>query len=153
MDRKIAGLKDHYVVCGFGRIGNIICAELQRAGIEFVIIEKDPTLVQAADCLGYLVVEGDATSDTSLRAAGITKARGVIAVLNSDADNLFISLAAREMNPDIKIIARGEEPATENRLLRAGADVVVSPLKLGGQQIARMVLEGHARLEQPLIVS
>jgi len=150
MSRQIARLKAHYVVCGFGRIGSIVCDQLHRAAVDFVIIEKDQACVQAAEQEGYLVVRGDATSDAILRQAGIERARGVIAVLNSDADNLFISLAAREINPAIKIIARGEEPGIENRLVRAGADVVVSPLKLGGLQIARIVLEGHQDAREDL---
>lgn len=143
MRNVIDRLTDHYVLCGYGRMGSIIATELKKADLNLVIIEKDDNLVQAAQDSGYLVVKGDATCDSVLRQAGIERAKGVIAVLNSDADNLFISLAAREINPSIQIIARGEEPGTESRLLRAGADVVVSPLKLGGMQIARMVLERH----------
>jgi len=140
MKKSIAELKGHYVVCGYGRIGGTICAELQEAGIPFVIVEKDEGLVEQAEVAGCRVLKGDATSDAVLKEAGIERAAGVIAVLNSDAHNLFISLAAREMNPTIKIIARGEEPGIESRLLRAGADSVVSPLKLGGRQIAHMLL-------------
>jgi len=141
MRKDIAELKGHYVVCGYGRIGGTICRELEEARIPFVVIEKDDALVEQAEAEGYRVLKGDATSDAVLKDAGIDRAAGVIAVLNSDAHNLFISLAAREMNPTIKIIARGEEPGIESRLLRAGADIVVSPLKLGGRQIAHMLLD------------
>ena len=141
MKKEIAKLKDHYVVCGFGRIGSVICHELYKAGLEFVIIDKEDALLQEAESLSYRAVKGDATSDVVLKEAGIDRALGVVAALNSDAQNLFISLAAREMNANIKIIARGEEYGIESRLLRAGANVVVSPLKLGGCQIARMLLE------------
>jgi len=141
MKKDIAGLKGHYIVCGYGRIGGTICTELTEAGIPFVIIEKDNGLVEQAEGEGCRVLKGDATSDTVLKEAGVERAAGVIAVLNSDANNLFISLAAREMNPAIRIVARGEEPGIENRLLRAGADIVVSPLKLGGRQIAHMLLD------------
>lgn len=141
MKKGIAELKGHYIVCGYGRIGGTICAELEEAGIPFVVIEKDDGLVEQAETADYRVLKGDATSDSVLKEAGIDRAAGVIAVLNSDAHNLFISLAAREMNPTIKIVARGEEPGIESRLLRAGANVVVSPLKLGGRQIAHMLLE------------
>jgi voltage-gated potassium channel len=148
MKKGIAELKGHYVVCGYGRIGGTICAELQQAGIPFVIIEKDEGLVEQAEAEGHRVLKGDATSDAVLKEAGIDRAAGAIAVLNSDAHNLFISLAAREMNPTIKIIARGEEPGIESRLLRAGADVVVSPLKLGGRRIAHMLLDDLRPPEQ-----
>lgn len=154
MKKDIARLKNHYVVCGFGRIGSVICHELSNAGIEFVIVEKDSALVQQAEDLGYRVVKGDATSDPVLREAGLDRAQGVVAVLNCDAHNLFISLAAREINANIRIIARGEESGIESRLLRAGANVVVSPLKLGGSQIAHMIIEGlQARQEHVMAVN
>jgi len=141
MKKDIAKLKGHYVVCGFGRIGSVICHDLDKAGLEFVIIEKNSALVQQAEDLGYRIIKGDATSDPVLKEAGLDRAHGVVAALNSDAHNLFISLAAREINADIKIIARGEESGIESRLLRAGANIVVSPLKLGGSQIAHMILD------------
>ncbi len=140
MKKQISKLKGHYVVCGFGRIGSVICHELRQAGLDFVIIEKETALVQQAEDQGYWIVKGDATSDSVLREAGLDRAQGVVAALNSDAHNLFISLAAREINAGIRIIARGEESGIESRLLRAGANVVVSPLKLGGSQIAHMIL-------------
>lgn len=141
MKKEIASLKDHYIVCGYGRIGSTICAELQEAGIPFVIVEKNDALVEQADKEGYRILKGDATSDSVLHEVGIERAHGVVAALNSDAHNLFISLAAREINAGIKIIARGEEPGIDNRLLRAGANIVVSPLKLGGRQIAQMIVD------------
>jgi voltage-gated potassium channel len=151
MRKDITGLRKHYVVCGYGRIGSTICSELGKAGIDFVIIEKDAALVEQAETEGYRILRGDATSDAVLKEAGIERAAGAIAVLNSDAHNLFISLAAREMNPTIKIIARGEEAGVESRLLRAGADVVVSPLKLGGHQIAHMLLKDLQPAHQSLV--
>jgi voltage-gated potassium channel len=143
MKNDIAQLKDHYVVCGFGRIGSVICDELNRAGLTFVIIEIEDSLVQNAENLGYRFIKGDATLDSVLKEAGVDRAHGVVAALNSDAHNLFISLAAREINADIEIIARGEETGIESRLMRAGANRVVSPLKLGGSQIAHMILCNH----------
>ncbi len=140
MKKDIAQLKDHYVVCGFGRIGSVICEELHRAGLAFVIIEIEDSLVQNAENLGYRIIKGDATSDSVLKEAGVDRAHGVVAALNSDAHNLFISLAARELNTNVEIIARGEETGIESRLMRAGANRVVSPLKLGGSQIAHMIL-------------
>jgi voltage-gated potassium channel Kch len=143
MKKEITGLKDHTIVCGYGRIGSTICTELQEAEIDFVVIERNESCLERADALGYRVIKGDATSDSVLREAGIERAQGVVAALDSDSHNLFISLAAREIKPDIKIIARGEDPGIENRLLRAGADIVVSPLKLGGRQIANMIVDEH----------
>jgi len=143
MKKEISSLKDHTIVCGYGRIGSTICTQLQEAEIDFVVIELNEAFVERADALGYRVLKGDATSDSVLREAGIERAQGVVAALNSDSHNLFISLAAREIKPNIKIIARGEDPGIENRLLRAGADIVVSPLKLGGRQIANMIVEEH----------
>lgn len=141
MKKEIARLKDHYVVCGFGRIGSVICDELSQAGLKFVIIEMDDLLVNQAEDKGYRIIKGDATVDTNLMMAGLDRAHGVVAALNSDASNLFISLAAREINPKVQIIARGEESGIESRMVRAGANVVVSPLKLGGSQIAHMILD------------
>ena len=146
MKKEIAHLTGHYVVCGFGRIGSVICEELSRAGLAFAIIEIEDDLVRQAEDLGYRIIKGDATSDSVLKEAGVDRAHGVVAALNSDAHNLFISLAARELNPGVEIIARGEETGIESRLLRAGANRVVSPLKLGGSQIARMIL-GDCRSE------
>ncbi len=141
MKKEIKKLRDHYIVCGYGRIGSVICTELAEAAVPFVIIEREEILVDQADAEGYKVLQGDATTDHVLHEAGIDRAHGVVAALTSDADNLFISLAAREINPAIKIIARGEESGIENRMLLAGANTVVSPLKLGGRQIAHMILD------------
>jgi voltage-gated potassium channel len=152
MKKDIAKLKDHYVVCGFGRIGSVICHDLNKAGLGFVIVEKSSALVQQAEDLGYRIIKGDATSDPVLKEAGLDRAHTVVAALNSDAHNLFISLAAREINADIRIIARGEESGIESRLLRAGANVVVSPLKLGGSQIAHMILEDLQPKQQAAMV-
>jgi voltage-gated potassium channel len=151
--KDITKLKDHHVVCGFGRIGSVICNELNRASLEFVIVEQDSVLVQQAEDFGYWVIKGDATSDLVLKEAGLERAHSVVAVLNSDAHNLFISLAAREINPEIKIIARGEESGIESRLLRAGANVVVSPLKLGGSQIAHMIRDERQSRKQEAAVA
>jgi voltage-gated potassium channel Kch/CheY-like chemotaxis protein len=139
MQNKIKKLKSHYIVCGFGRIGKSICAELKKENIPFVVIEIDELLIEESLRNENLTIKGNATSDTALAEAGIDHAIGVIAGLTSDADNLFISLAARELNPTTLIIARGEDPGVEDRMLRAGADIVVSPMFLGGQQIAQII--------------
>lgn len=139
MSRRISRMKNHYIVCGFGEIGGAICGELQNQGLPFVVISEDENTVATLNREGYPMVRGNATADSSLKEAGIESAVGVISVLTDDADNLFISLAARELNPKILIIARGEDPSLRDRILRAGADIVVSPMTLGGRQIAELI--------------
>jgi Trk K+ transport system NAD-binding subunit/CheY-like chemotaxis protein len=143
MKKAIEQLRDHYIVCGYGRIGSTICTELEKMGLEFVIIEHDEELVKQSEDRGYLVKRANATTDLALESVGVERAVGVVAALNEDADNLFISLAARELNPKILIISRSEQKGVEDRMLRAGADKVVSPLILGGQQIVRIIAENH----------
>ncbi len=143
MEKAIQKLKNHYIVCGYGRIGSTICSELERLGLQFVIIEHDEDLVKQSEDRGFLVKRANATTDRALESVGVEQAVGVVAALNDDADNLFISLAARELNPKILIVSRVEQKGVEDRMLRAGADKVVSPLTLGGQQIARIIAENH----------
>jgi voltage-gated potassium channel len=133
--RKIAGMNGHFIVCGIGRIGSTICKELSDHNLPFVAIDDDEGLVAQARKSGHISLKGNALSEDILNDAGIKRAAGVVAALSSDADNLYISLAAREMNPTVFVISRGEEPGSESRILRAGADIVVSPMTLGGQQI------------------
>jgi len=139
MRRRIKQMKNHYIVCGYGSIGGAICAELKDQQLPFVVIADDETSATAINREGHALVRGNPTADSSLREAGIERAIGVIAVLADDSNNLFISLAARELNPQIFIIARGEDSSIEDRILRAGADIVVSPMKLGGRQIAELI--------------
>jgi len=143
MQKAIEQLRGHYIVCGYGRIGSTICTELERMGLQFVIIEHDEVLVKQSEDRGYLVKRANATTDMALESVGVDRAVGVVAALNDDADNLFISLAARELNPKILIVSRVEQKGVEDRMLRAGADKVVSPLILGGRQIARIIAENH----------
>ncbi|NNE01099.1 MAG: response regulator [Pirellulaceae bacterium] len=139
MRRRIQRMKNHYIVCGYGEIGEAICSELHDQRLSFVLIADDEPSVAAVTREGYALVRGNPTADVSLKEAGIESAAGVIAVLSDDADNLFISLAARELNPKILIIAHGKDSSVEDRILRAGADIVVSPMKLGGRQIAGLI--------------
>jgi voltage-gated potassium channel len=137
---KIKKLKDHYVICGFGRIGRMVAQEFQRHPLPFVVIEKDESkaLRLPAD---YPIVVGDATDEEALRSAGIERAKGLVTVLHSDAANLFVTLSARELNPKLFIIARYEDEGTKNKLKRAGADKVVSPYIIGGTRMAMAVLK------------
>ena len=139
LEKKIKELKSHYIVCGYGRMGRIICRELKEKDIKFVIIEKEPDTFESGE--ETLVLKGDATKDENLKEAGIEKAKGLISVLPTDAENLFVVLSARELNPKLFIVARAGEEGSEQKLLRAGADRVVSPYHIGGLRIAHTVLK------------
>lgn len=141
MEKKVSGLKKHYIVCGFGRIGRGICKILKENNRDFVIIEKDPVELQKINDLGYLALEGEASVDDVLLKARINEARGLIAVVTSDADNVYISLTARGLNPNLYIMARssGEEGA-ETKLLRAGANKVISPYYIGACRMAQQLV-------------
>lgn len=141
MEKKVASLKNHYIVCGFGRIGRVICKILQENNRSFVVIEKDPVELQKISDLGYLSLEGEASADDVLLRGGINQAQGLIAVVTSDADNVYIALTARGLNPNLFIMARssGEEGA-ETKLLRAGANKVISPYYIGACRMAQQVV-------------
>jgi voltage-gated potassium channel len=139
MQNIIDKMKNHYIVCGGGRIGSFICEDLKEKKIPFVLAEIDETLLQIAEKKGYLVVKGNATTDEILLESGIKRAKGIVAALTNDADNLMISLAARELNPDIHIIARCEKASIHKRMRQGGSDVVVSPLQLGARHIAGLI--------------
>ena len=139
LEKKIKELKEHYIICGYGRMGKIICRELKEKNIQFVVIEKKLDIFQ--ENKDILILEGDATKDEVLREAGIEKAKGLISVLPTDAENLFVVLSARELNPKLFIVARAGEEGSGQKLLRAGADKVVSPYHIGGIRIAHTVLK------------
>ncbi len=140
LSKKIENLKKHYIICGFGRMGNIICREMIQKKAPFVVIEGSPEVVASMDG-DILSMQGDATQDSVLRQAGIERARGLISVLASDASNLYVVLSARGLNPKLRIIARASEEGSEQKLLRAGADSVVSPYYIGGLRIAHTLLK------------
>jgi voltage-gated potassium channel len=140
LSKKIESLKDHYIICGFGRMGSIICRELMQSRAPFVVVEGDPEIVSTMD-VDYLSLQGDATQDTILKQAGIDRARGLISVLSSDANNLYVVLSARGLNPNLRIVARASEEGAEQKLMRAGADNVVSPYHIGGLRIAHSLLK------------
>jgi voltage-gated potassium channel len=139
LERKIKELKDHYIICGYGRMGRIITKELKEEGVQFVVVEKDPAALEEKK--DALVVMGDATRDHTLKEAGIDRACGLISVLPNDAENLFVVLSARGLNPNILIVARAIEEGSEQKLLRAGASKVVSPYLIGGLRMAHTVLK------------
>jgi len=139
LEKKIRELRDHYIVCGYGRMGKIICRELREKNIKFVVIEKQPDILRDSDDL--LVFTGDATNDEILKELGIERAKGLVSVLPTDAENLFVVLSARGLNPKLFIVVRAGEEGSERKLVRAGADKVVSPYHIGGLRIAHTVLK------------
>lgn len=138
--KKIEELKNHYIICGYGRMGKIICMEMTEHHAPFVVIEKSPEILSTLD-KDTLAIQGDSTQDSILREAGIKRAQGLISVLSSDADNLYVVLSARGLNPKLVIVARASEEGAEKKLIRAGADRVISPYYIGGLRIAHTVLK------------
>lgn len=141
MGLKIRSIKDHYIVCGFGRIGKIICREFKINKVPMVVIEYDTNAVESLEAEGIPYISGDATSDEVLMEARIEKAKGVITVVASDADNLFITMTARVLNPGVFILARADEEQTEKKLLRAGANKVIMPYLIGGHKMAQSIIK------------
>jgi len=139
LQKQIADLRKHFIICGFGRIGHIICKELHDDGIKFVVIEQDPAAIEKIISLKYLCIEMDATSEQALQAAGIMNARGLVTAVNSDANNVFITLTAKGLRPDIFILARASEEKNEEKLLKAGATRVVSPYLIGARRMAHVL--------------
>src|SRR5579872_4317009 len=133
-------LKDHVIVCGFGRIGFMLAKDLAAGGLPFVVLELRDKRFQEAIELGYLALQVDATDETALIAAGVRSAKVLATVLPDDAANVFITLSSRSLNPNLRIIARGEVPSTESKLIQAGADQVVLPTHIGAERIAEMIL-------------
>ena len=138
--RAIEKLSGHYIVCGYGRMGRETALELQRRGVTFVVIEAQPDIVQTLLDEDVPVIEGDATYEETLRAAGIERARGLVAAVNTDADNVLIVLTAKEINPSLTVVARAAVAESERKLYRAGADRVVTPYTIGGRRIALALL-------------
>jgi Trk K+ transport system NAD-binding subunit len=140
MNRQIEEIKDHVIICGFGRIGNMLAKELQAGKAQFVVLEPTPERFAEAKQAGYLCLQADATEEDALRRAGILQARALATVVPSDAVNVFITLSARSLNKSLQIVARGESPATERKLLQAGANAVVLPTHIGAEQLASIIL-------------
>jgi voltage-gated potassium channel len=138
--KAIEATSYHYIICGFGRVGRQVARDLRAAGARYVVIDDLPENRELAAGVGVRFIEGEATDDEVLRAAGIMRARGVIACVDSDADNIFITLSARELRPEIAIVARAASEDSESKLLRAGATRVISPYKTSGAEMARLAL-------------
>ncbi len=140
MKAKIAQLKGHFILCGFGRVGEEIAHTFHEEGVPFVIIENRPECIARIEQTGYLYIEGDATSDEVLREAGIERARGLVAALGTDVDNTYITLSARGLCPNLFIEARASSREAGTKLERAGADRIVSPNSIGARRMAMLAL-------------
>lgn len=140
---QLRSLHQHYLICGFGRIGAQVAMELNTLGIPFVVLVNHGEQVEQAHRAGYLVVMGDPTEEAVLQAAQIAKARGLVAVLDTDADNLFLVLTARSLNADLFIVAQALSEATETKLYKAGADRVVTPFVMAGHRITSLLIRPY----------
>jgi voltage-gated potassium channel len=141
--RMIDKLKDHYIICGFGRVGRGAAAELHHAGVPFVVVDIQPERVERAMMSGMLAVAADSTRDDTLHQVGIERARGLVAALSTDADNLFVLLSAKGLNPKIYVATRAAEEGAEEKMRRAGADAVFAPYAITGHRLAQSLLRPH----------
>ena len=143
MKKMINTTSDHIIICGFGRIGRTICQELAESNVACVVIDRDEDRITEAVGCGYLAIIGDTTDEQVLRDAGLERARGIVCVTSSDAENVFITLTARELNPDIMIASRANAESSARRLEHAGASLVVSPFLTAGVDLARAIVKPH----------
>ena len=141
--RMIDNLKDHYIICGYGRVGRGAAHELRHAGVPFVVVDNNPDRVEDAMLAGMLAVAADSTQDETLRLVGIERARGLVAALATDADNLFVLLSAKGLNPQIYVATRAAEEGAEAKMRRAGADAVFAPYAMTGHRLAQSLLRPH----------
>ncbi len=140
MIRAVDATRDHFILCGYGRVGAAVARELAHAGQTVVVVDTDDASREAAVADGHLAVPGDATDDATLETAGIGRARGLVACVDSDSENVFIVLSARQLNAELFIVARANSADTEAKLLRAGANRVVSPYGTAGRRIAELAI-------------
>ena len=138
--RMISTIKDHFIVCGYGRIGSIVAAQLKHQNVPFVVVERDPARLQAAMMDGMLAVQADASHEDVLKRVGIDTARGLIAAVGTDAENVYTVLSARVLRPDLFIVGRAEGDDATRKLMRAGANRVVSPYQIGAVQMAQTAI-------------
>ena len=140
LDKKIDRLKNHYIVCGYGRIGRVLCKQLKRKPLDLVVIDKNRELIPILDDDKVLYLSGDASDEAILHKAGIQRAKGLIAVLATDTDNVFLVLTARQLNPDLYIIARSSQDESKLKLQAAGANKVESPYEMGAVSMAQRII-------------
>lgn len=140
MEKRNRELRNHYILCGYGRMGRVIADHLRQEGVDFVVVDNRPEIVQAIwDSGGYAVI-GDATADDTLERAGIHSAKGLVTVLSKDAENVFVVLTASQLNPNLTIVARANNDEAIPKLQRAGATTVINPYESAGARIAQTVL-------------
>lgn len=144
MERNIRNLKGHYILCGYGRLGKYVSEELKEQEVPFLVIENKEAPLKELSGSDMLFIEGDASDDDILEEAGVKQAKGLVAAVGDDALNVFIALSARNANPDIYIVARANEPETEPKLKKAGANRVVSPNVIAGRRMAGLVVQPAA---------
>jgi voltage-gated potassium channel len=140
MQQAVDALSDHYIVCGYGRVGSTVIRELLHTGQRFVVIDVTAPSLERAAADGHLIVMGDATDDETLRRAGIERARGLITTVDSDANNVYVTLSARAINPRLFIVARASAAGAEAKLVQAGANRIVSPYTMAGRRIAELAI-------------
>ena len=136
MRGTLSRMRHHYLLCGFGRVGREVARAFAAEGAEFIVIDASLDVIEEARELGYLCIQGNAAEDDVLRAAGVEHARGLVAATGNDSDNVYITLSARGLNDDLLVVARTADIANAEKLKRAGADKVVSPMEIGGRRIA-----------------
>jgi voltage-gated potassium channel len=140
-ERTIEHLHDHFIICGYGRVGRRVAEEFRAAAVQYVVLDFHEDAVAAAKDDGVLLIEGDATNDENLRRGGLERARGLVAASDSDADNLYVVLSARSVRPDLTIVARASGADAERKLVLAGADRIVLPYTAAGRVMANLVLK------------
>ncbi len=140
VEKKIESLNGHYIICGYGRIGSLICKEFAAKPLPFVVVENKPEVIEKLEQEGYPFLRGNATEDEALLKAGIKRAKGLISVVTSDTENVYITLTARGLNPDLYILSRAGEEGSDIKLKRAGANKVISPYHIGGSRMAQAIL-------------
>jgi voltage-gated potassium channel len=139
--RVIERMSDHYIICGFGRVGREVAEEFRAAGVEYVVLDFNPDVIEIARERNVPYIQGSGTKDEDLEDAGLERARGVVASSDSDVDNLYIVVSARSDRPDMTIVARASTEDAAQKMLRAGADRVVQPYSSAGQEIAKLMLK------------
>ena len=141
MKSQLAKLRNHYIVCGFGRVGREVALTLKEESVPIVVMDRNPEALTEAEELGMLGIEGDPTRDEDLLLVRVREAYGLVAAAGSDTDNVYITLTARGLNPNLRIVARATREDAEAKLMRAGADVVVQPQAIGGRHMAQSAIE------------
>ena len=140
MSKLAKTMKDHIIICGYGRMGRYVVNELAPQNADYVVIDRNPEVCDALVEKGGVAILGDATDEASLSSAGIERATALVAALHTDADNLYLTLTAHGMRPDLKIIVRAEEQASHSKFMRAGASKVISPYAIGADHIVQLLL-------------